>query len=367
MSDISEGLGTAIEGALTGRAVEPKHGEASATSSEIEPKPCDNCGAMVSTAYCSECGQRRQVHRSLAALGHDLIHGVLHLDGKFWLTLPLLLFKPGKLTRRYIDGERAKFVSPMAMFLFSVFAMFAIFQMVGLNTPTTLGNQGALVSPVIEAANEEIASLEAQLDADDLDDEARDQLTQDLARAKTGLEALEEYRSGTAPVQTDGGSVFDTGNGGRVSVDSSLTGIEFIDDGLIKKWNENPGLMLYKLQANAYKFSWLLIPLSVPFVWLIFVWKRRFKAYDHAIFVTYSLSFMSLLFIAASILGVLGVPPQIIVFSVLLIPPTHLYKQLRGTYELSRFSAFWRLLVLSAFIWIVAGLFLQSLLILGAF
>ena len=38
----------------------------------------------------------------------------------------------------YIDGERASFVSPMAMFLFSVFAMFAIFQMIGLTTPTQL-------------------------------------------------------------------------------------------------------------------------------------------------------------------------------------------------------------------------------------
>ncbi len=33
--------------------------------------------------------------------------------------------------------------------------------------------------------------------------------------------------------------------------------------------------MIYKLQANGYKFSWLLIPLSLPFVWLTFVWKRR--------------------------------------------------------------------------------------------
>jgi hypothetical protein len=49
------------------------------------------------------------------------------------------------------------------------------------------------------------------------------------------------------------------------------------------------------------------------------------------------------------------------------VPPIHLYKHLRGTYRLSRFSALWRLLALSAFIWIVIGLFLQALVVLGAF
>jgi hypothetical protein len=50
-----------------------------------------------------------------------------------------------------------------------------------------------------------------------------------------------------------------------------------------------------------------------------------------------------------------------------IIPPIHLYKQLRGAYQLSRFSAFWRLLALSVFIWIVIILFIQVLLLLGAF
>ena len=39
-------------------------------------------------------------------------------------TLPMLAWKPGELTRRYIDGQRARFVSPIALFLFCVFLMF---------------------------------------------------------------------------------------------------------------------------------------------------------------------------------------------------------------------------------------------------
>src|SRR3546814_2027857 len=75
------------------------------------------------------------------------------------------------------------------------------------------------------------------------------------------------------------------------------TGWARLDHG-IKKANENPGLALYKLQMSAYKFSWALIPISVPFVALLFLWRRRYKLYDHAIFVIYSLDFMTLLVIA---------------------------------------------------------------------
>ncbi len=41
--------------------------------------------------------------------------------------------------------------------------------------------------------------------------------------------------------------------------------------------------------------SWLLIPLSLPFMWLLFPFSRRFRLYDHVVFVTYSLGFMTLL------------------------------------------------------------------------
>ena len=352
MSDIAEGLGVALEGSLAAKAVEPKAGEAQAApTGETE---CANCGAPLTGPYCHQCGQKAHIHRTLVAIGHDLVHGVLHLDGKLSHTLPLLMFKPGSLTRRYINGERAKFVSPMSMFLFSVFAMFAVFQIVGITAPTfevetDLNQANEMMRAEAEKAREKRIEQLEDLAADAPE---RERIEAEVAQLDVSLDGLAEVEKLT--FKNDKSNGIDT------------TGVEFVDK-FFEKWEKNPGLMVYKLQANAYKFSWLLIPLSIPFVWLIFAWKRRFKAYDHAIFVTYSLAFMSLLFITISVLGILVLPEPLIVFSVLLIPPIHLYKHLRGTYELSRFSAFWRLLFLSVFIWIVAGLFLQTLLLLGAF
>src|SRR5690606_35941496 len=67
------------------------------------------------------------IHRTFQSLGHDVLHSVFHFEGKFWRTMPELVFRPERLTRRYIDGERAKFISPMALFLFTVFVMYGVF------------------------------------------------------------------------------------------------------------------------------------------------------------------------------------------------------------------------------------------------
>ena len=116
-----EAVADAVTGAVVGRAVEPKAGEGDGHTHEAN---CLNCGAPLAGPFCHECGQHAHVHRTLSAFFHDFLHGVLHFEGKIWRTLPLLAWRPGELTRRYIDGQRASFVSPIALFLFSVFLMF---------------------------------------------------------------------------------------------------------------------------------------------------------------------------------------------------------------------------------------------------
>ncbi len=358
MAEIVEGLGAAIEGSLTARAVEPDAG--GATAGAHETIECANCATTFAGNYCPECGQKAHTHRTLTAIAHDLVHGVLHLDGKLSHTLPLLMFKPGKLTRRYIDGERAKFVSPMSMFLFGVFAMFAVFQMIGLTTPTDLElNRSA--SALRATGKAEAESLEAQIAAMEPGDPERDKKQEqlELLRGLVGNEPVNVVTEDEKQelVQIDDGP----------TLSMSPTGVDFIDKGIVKKWRENPGLMLYKMQANGYKFSWLLIPLSIPFVWVIFLWRRKFKAYDHAIFVTYSLSFMSLLFITVSLLATSFAQGGWAFALLLFGAPLHIYKHLRYTYGLSRLSTIWRFFFLMFSMLFILLMFGNALLILGGF
>ncbi len=106
----------------------------------------------------------------------------------------------------------------------------------------------------------------------------------------------------------------------------------------------------------------------MPFLWLLFLHRRRYRryrAYDHTVFVTYSIAFMSLGVITLSVLRLLGSPDVIAGFAMLFVPPIHIYRQLRGAYALSRWSALWRTIVLINFAFIAATLFFAGLLALG--
>lgn len=359
MSEMGEALGTASEGGLLARALSRRsRPDARPADGHFDESACVNCATPLIGPHCHTCGQQAHLHRTLGALGHDIMHGVLHADGKTWRTLPLLAWKPGELTRRYIHGERAKFVSPMAMFLFSIFFMFAVFQAVGITPPTDIATGEGLRANVATAR----AELEGEVRADRErlarlapDDPDRAKLTARIAESTEQIADLRKVETGQL-------------NELKVNVtDDGTIGVRFIDDGIIAKWRKSPGLMLYKLQTNSYKFSWLLIPLSLPFMWLLFAWKRGIRVYDHAIFVTYSIAFMSLLFLVVSLLVRWNAPEGLIAALVFIAPPLHLYRQLRGAYGLTRFSALWRLLVLSAMIWVIISLFVQILLVLGAF
>src|SRR4051812_10994644 len=132
-----DSIGEAVTGGMAARAVEPAAGEGGGEGQGA----CLNCGTALVGAHCHQCGQAGHVHRTLGAFWHDLAHSVLHFDGKMWRTLPLLAWRPGELTRRYVAGERARFVSPMALFLFSVFLMFAVFSSIG--GPFRVGSQSS--------------------------------------------------------------------------------------------------------------------------------------------------------------------------------------------------------------------------------
>ena len=364
MSEIGDALGTASEGGLFARAVSRATGRGKTDESgHFVEGNCLNCGTELVGSHCHVCGQKAHLHRTLSAVGHDLVHGVLHLDGKLWRTLPLLAWRPGDLTRRYIAGERADFVSPMAMFLFTVFLMFAVFQAVGFTTPTDISAPNMKqIDSVLDKEQAELKGERAELLASL--DTAKDQA--EASRIRDAIDGVDEQ---IASIETGRSVIGGEKKGGATDLHVTIanpTGSEFLQH-LGEKWAKNPSLMLYKLQSNSYKFSWLLIPLSLPFVWVLFAWRREFKAYDHAVFITYSLSFMSLVFIVLSLMGKVGVglPWLFTIFST--IAPLHIYRQLKQAYGLSTWSTIWRLVVLLFAIFVVIALFLQILLFLGAF
>jgi hypothetical protein len=275
---------------------------------------CLNCGTALVGAHCHACGQPAHVHRTAGALWHDIAHSVFHFEGKIWRTLPMLAWHPGALTRRYIAGERARFLSPLAAFLFSVFLMFAVFNTVGRTAYANRGPVPAAGAPPIKGDVD--AAIEPVVDMD-------------LSNAPGPLPWIDNAWR-------------------RAKADKSL--------------------LAYKLSSNSYKYSWALIPISVPLVWLLFLnrarYRREYRLYDHAVFVTYSIAFMSLFAVGYTFLKLLGLigPAAVLPF---LIAPIHMYRQLRGAYLLPRLSALWRAAMLVVFALVAGILFFMLLLLAG--
>jgi hypothetical protein len=246
------------------------------------------------------------------------------------------------------------------LFLFSVFLMFAVISIIGGPAYSTDGKPAAEAAADIAAEQKQletrIADLEAKRALAVRDKRGTRPIDIAITASKAEIQALEAGKTG-AKVKVSGDDI----------IEADGVDLGWFNEGY-RKAKENPQLLLYKLQNNAYKFSWALIPISVPLVWLLFLHRRRYrqyKAYDHTVFVTYSLAFMTLMAVFFSTALAIGLPEGFAVIGILLIPPIHMFRQLRGAYDLSWPSALWRTIFLLWFAFIAAALFFLGLLTMG--
>jgi Protein of unknown function (DUF3667) len=428
---------------------------------------CLNCGAILVGEHCHACGQHGHVHRSVFHVIEEVIHGITHLDSRAWRSLPMLAFRPGTLTRNYVMGQRARYVPPFAMFLFSIFAMFLVFAFSGGPNLVTVAavtkseqvqsareqlsqNESDLTEAQteVEAAQAELSKLNAASSSQPGDIEAATgELTGAQQQVVAALRKVQEAKAALAAaiakpesnailaegksvagakatfsfdseaerkgvldkIAKEGASARSNGNGLETGVlgavesaakATPLTGtpdqiarvdgtkgdgaqdiMSMLKDSMrrggfintswpalnekIKYKTKNPDLFLYKLQNTAYKFSFLLVPLSLPFIWLMLFWKKNVTLFDHAVFALYSLSFVSFLFMMISLVARWMSPGWGFAVAAVVLP-VHIFYQFKGAYQLKWFSAFWRTsLFCMIFSWVIIATFFVSIIALG--
>ena len=342
-----DAIGEAVTGGLLARAVEPAAGEAGRDGHTHE-RNCLNCGTRLTGPYCSACGQKAHVHRSVRAFFQDFVQGLFNFEGKIWRTLPMLAWRPGEMTRRYIAGERARFISPVALYLFTVFAMFAVLNFTGtLGSATSPKQVQTGLRMGLAESQKELAKLEAKRKIDLAAGKDVARLDRKIASQKEDMADIQTAMKVPPMVSAD------------VADETPGWLRPFIENA-----KDNPQLVSMRVQDAASKYSWLLIPLSVPFMWLLFPLRRRFNTYDHTVFVTYSLSFMMLLVVAGGLLIAIGLPG--VASLLFFVPPFHMYRQLKQAYGLGKFSAIMRTMALLTFAFIAAALFLATAVAIGA-
>jgi len=348
MSDGLEIPGEMLGAAVVAQAISEGGGQ----GGEPAVHACANCGAALNGRFCAQCGQSAHVHRSLLHMFEELLHGIFHFETKAWRTLPLLMFRPGRLTREYIDGRRARYVGPLPLFLFMMFAMFMSFSLTGghvRGADSVTVNQDGKVKTVDPA--HALKTMQAELAA----------LPPEGQRSPKQIEEAKSIEAAITAIKWAPSVFLDKAN--KADKDHPPITQEKLHEQLMKigPWlatptieatllhaEQNKELALYKIKNGAAKFAILLVPITLPFLWLLFLFRRRFKMFDHAVFAFYSLCAMAVMMCLLAVLGALdlgGVAAAL----VLIGPPIHMYKQLRGAYALTGLGALWRTTALVAY------------------
>ncbi|MBW4051672.1 MAG: DUF3667 domain-containing protein [Proteobacteria bacterium] len=88
---------------------------------------CANCEAALAGPYCGQCGQRHE--HAIHSFWHFMREGfedLTHADSRLWRTLGALAWRPGFLTREFLDGRRVRYLPPVRLYLVLSVAFFLI-------------------------------------------------------------------------------------------------------------------------------------------------------------------------------------------------------------------------------------------------
>lgn len=163
-----------------------------------------NCGTELKEQFCHVCGQRKQrrVVSVLAVFG-EFFSELANWDSRLWRTLWPLFFRPGQLTRAYMDGKRARYIPPIRLYLISSIVFFvaisfspkAFFndigsavdqRMGGLDQPVTSQIDGSVVQSILKDAG--VADFEVTEDDNEATDASEDNADDDTGAVESNVE-----------------------------------------------------------------------------------------------------------------------------------------------------------------------------------
>ncbi len=336
----------------------------SKNGAELPDHPaCLNCGTELRGQYCGHCGQRaRNRLISLWELLQDAFGDLFELDSRLWRTLIPLLVRPGRLTRDYLEGRRARYMPPFRMYL----VLSVIFFVVAFFDPRD--DLSLLFEPEPEPAPGEQAAIQFGGDAREAIDELEAEGRLSPEKAERAREALEENESDVriGSVDTDGGGV-------NFRVDPDTGDCTLNDEGFDEMpiWvqkrftRERLEGICERISADGAKtFTDLLldnIPVALivllPFMALVlkglYPLSRRYFV-EHLLFFVHFHAFffliLTLQILFSRLAGLLFVPEPIsilIIVAASFYIPVYLYKAMRLVYGQGHFLTFTKYIVLS--------------------
>ncbi|MEM9668494.1 MAG: DUF3667 domain-containing protein [Pseudomonadota bacterium] len=306
--------------------------------------PCPNCGVLLDGEYCSSCGQSaKDLQQPIFTLLKDIFDSVLSIDGRAWKTIPALLFRPGHVTRSYIDGKRARYVPPFRLFLLSSVAFFLlIFGMVErtgfLDGDDIIGGNGA---------REAIADIQIEGERlgrrDGFDDIFSEDGSLDMDEVVDFLADLSEDVDDFPPEE-------------QAEMVEVIKGMERVSASRQEIFNA--------VQIWAPRVSFLLVPFNIVILTLLHFWIRRIYIYNH---VVVALHMQTFLYLAASLAILLSNASPGWAWSIFGISiPIYFYRIMRKSYDTGRILTVFRTFMLLVLSIVSLSLVIAAVAVLGA-
>lgn len=289
---------------------------------------CLNCGTDLKGPFCYYCGQPdRNFLRFFPALLREFMSDFLEFDSRFVRTMKPLLFRPGKLTRDYLEGRRFRYTPPMRLYLFSSIAFFLLAAMLSNNAISTSASQRAEGEGVISVTPDNVADLEQAKQAlDQVPPEIREELNLDR-QIQNAIDQAEESEENRSDADDENGSDKPDENifsSGQISFNDEPWDRETnpVDIRWLPAWvsdwindeveaspekaeriNENPNLIVEQVFDILPATMFILLPLVALIFKFWYLFARRFYV-EHLIFALHNHSF---LFVSLMLILVLSV------------------------------------------------------------
>ena len=365
---MSDELGSAADTALEHAGADAAAGVAGPRTSARDTV-CRNCGAALAGDFCHDCGQSAQsLRQPFWALLGESIETLFALDGRVARTLPSLLLHPGRMTRAYLDGQKARFIPPFRLYVLASLIFFVVL-------PLVLG-RGLSVVPGSEQNFEEArAEIERAYAEGEMTDE-------EYRGALDGINEVEALWQGgpdvfipdaptppgeegaAAPPDPEGewagfmpkealDAVRDAGSQGN---DDAARFAQVMD---------NPDRLAEQTQEWIPRLMFILLPVYACLLALLYLWRPQFLFFDHLIV---SLHFHSALYFSM-VIGVLVsllIGAGWVTLGLILYSNWYLYRLNRVVYGRSAFSSVLRVLTLDIIYFCILLSALLTAVILGA-
>ena len=333
---------------------------------------CLNCSCKLheSDRYCPNCSQINTTKKlSILDFFKEFLESVFTFDSRLRHTVKDLLFKPGKITKEYVNGKRIKYANPFRFYLSVSIIFFILMSFLNLiklfapdtTTPPTANKlkieekkhstpiiletfKDSLTSEkFIENLNPEeqqaLKEVNLTFQGSYISEENLDTLSWSNALVRRGSLYYNFY---TKRKIRDSNKALDSLNHKKNKFNKWL----YDKNKDIERVQDNPKAFLNYLLSKIPFFLFFFAPFFAFFFWLIYS-KEKYSYMEHLIFIFHVFSFMFLIFSIALIPDFfLG---NNIIFAIFftLLCPFYFYKALRNFYKQNRLVSIIKFLFLN--------------------